>query len=140
MNPEVEVAAASAAIALAAFFLSWRADRRAAALARTQMFLELRTKFLEVYKRLPSFEKSASDYTPEEKAAVLAYWHHTFDEWYVTNRLNHKHMKELWDEFYAPSILAGMRHDGLRVVLFAMIDAEDEFGEYRRSFGTAVKE
>jgi hypothetical protein len=39
MKPEVTMAAASAAIALAAFFLSWRADRRAAALARTRMFL-----------------------------------------------------------------------------------------------------
>ena len=72
-------------------------------------------------------------------AAVLAYWHHTFDEWYVTNHLNHKHMKELWDEFYAPAILSGMRHEGLRVVLFSMIEAEDEFGEYRRSFGDAIK-
>ena len=52
-------------------------------------------------------------------AAVLAYWHHTFDEWYVTNHLNHKHMKELWDEFYAPAILSGMRHEGLRVVCSA---------------------
>jgi hypothetical protein len=23
--------------------------------------------------------------------------HHAFDEWYVTNRFNHKHMQELWD-------------------------------------------
>ena len=95
MKPEVTMAAASAAIALAAFFLSWRADRRAAALARTRMFLELRTRFLEVYQRLPSFDKPASDYTPKQRAAVLAYWHHTFDEWYITNHLNQKHMKKL---------------------------------------------
>jgi hypothetical protein len=140
MKPEVTMAAASAAIALAAFFLSWRADRRAAALARTQMFLELRTKFLDVYQRLPSFDKPASDYTPKQRAAVLAYWHHTFDEWYVTNHLNQKHMKKLWDEFYAPAVLAGMRHEGFRMVLFGMIDAEDDFGEYRRNFGDAMKQ
>ncbi len=139
MNVEVGIAAASAAVALAAFFLSWRADARAAALARTQMFLELRTRFLEVFQQLPPFDKPASDYTPEEKAAVLAYWHHTFDEWYVTNRLNHKHMKELWDDFYIPAVLAGMRHPGLREVLFQMIEAEDEFGEYHRSFGDAMR-
>jgi hypothetical protein len=138
MNTEA-AAAAAAAVALAAFFLSWRAERRAAALARTQMFLELRTKFLGVYQQLPSFDKPASDYTPEERAAVLAYWHHTFDEWYVTNHLNYRHMKKLWHEFYAPAILSGMRHEVLRMVLFSMIDAEDEFGEYRRSFGDAMK-
>ena len=48
-------------------------------------------------------------------------------------------MKELWDEFYAPAILSGMRHAGLREVLFHMINAEDEFGEYRRRFGDAMK-
>ena len=133
------MAAATAAVALAAFFLSWRADARAATLARTQMFLELRTRFLEVFRQLPPFDKPASDYTPEQKAAVLAYWHHTFDEWYVTHRLNRKELKKLWDDFYAPAVLAGMRHPGLREVLFQMIDAADEFGEYRRGFGAAMK-
>jgi hypothetical protein len=136
---EAGIAAASAAVALAAFFLSWRADVRAATVVRTQIFLELRTRFIDVFQRLPRFDKPASDYTPEEKAAVLSYWHHTFDEWYVTNHLNHKHMKKLWDEFYAPAVLAGMRHSGLREVLFQMIDAEDRFGEYRHSFGTSMK-
>jgi hypothetical protein len=141
MNVNAETAAAIAAtvVALAAFLLSWRSDRRAQLLARTQMFLELRTTFLDVYQRLPSFDKPASDYTSEEKAAVLAYWHHAFDEWYVTNHLDPKHMKDLWNEFYAPAILAGMRHEGLREVLFDMIDSEDELGEYRRSFGNAMK-
>jgi hypothetical protein len=137
---EAGIAAASAAVAAAAFFLSWRADQRAAALARTQMFLELRTRFLDVYHRLPSFDKVASHYTPEETSAVLAYWHHVFDEWYVTNHLNQRHMKGLWNDFYAPAILAGMRHTGMREVLFRMIDAEDQFGEYRRGFGDAMKE
>ena len=139
MSLEAGMAIASGAIALAAFFLSWRADQRAKALARTQMFLELRTRFLEVFRRLPALDKAASEYTPEEKKAVLAYWHHTFDEWYVTNRLSHKYLKELWNDFYAPAVLAGMRHPGLRAVLFDMIDTDEQFGEYRRTFGDAMK-
>ena len=136
---EIGSAVASAAVALAAFFLSWRSDARAKVLARTQMFLELRTRFLEVFQRLPPFDKPSSSYTPEEKLVVLSYWHHAFDEWYVTNRLSHKHMKELWNEFYAPAVLAGMRHQGLRDVLFNMIEEQEGFGEYRRSFGEAMK-
>lgn len=139
MDPEVGIAAASAAVALAAFFLSWRADARAEVLARTQMFLGLRTRFLEVFRHLPRFDKPSADYTPEERAAVLAYWHHAFDEWYITNRLNQKPMQKLWHEFFAPAVLAGMRHDALRQVLFNMIDSQDQSGEYRRSFGEAMK-
>jgi hypothetical protein len=137
---EIASAIASAAVALAAFFLSWRSDARAKVLARTQMFLELRTRFLEIYQRLPPFDKPSSSYTPEEKLVVLSYWHHAFDEWYVTNRLSQKHMKELWDEFYAPSILAGMAHQGLRDVLFnTYIKEQEGSGEFRRSFGKALK-
>jgi hypothetical protein len=136
---EVGIAMASGAIALAAFFLSWRTDQRAKALARTQMFLELRTRFLEVFRRLPPFDKASSEYTPDERTAVLTYWHHTFDEWYVTNRLSHRYLKELWDDFFTPAVLAGMKHAGMRAVLFDMIDTEGESGEYRRSFGDAMK-
>jgi hypothetical protein len=139
MNLEIGIAAASAAVALAAFFLSWRADERAQVLARTQMFLELRTRFIEVFRQLPPFDKHSADYTPEERAGVLAYWHHAFDEWYITNQLNQKPMQKLWDDFFAPAVLAGMRHDGLREVLFNMIDSGDQSGEYRRTFGVAMK-
>jgi hypothetical protein len=48
-------------------------------------------------------------------------------------------MKGLWNEFYVPAILAGMNHQGLRDVFFEMIDGQ-ELGEYRRSFGEAMKE
>jgi hypothetical protein len=47
-------------------------------------------------------------------------------------------MKELWDEFYARAVLAGMHHHGLRDVLFTMIDREN-FGAYGQSFGAAMK-
>src|SRR5262245_43696849 len=103
------------------------------------MFLELRTRFREIFQRLPPFDKPSSSYTRKEKLAVLCYWHQTFDEWYVTNHLSQKHMKELWDEFYVPAVLAGMNHQGLRDVLFSMIEEQEGFGEYRRSFGEAMK-
>ena len=98
------------------------------------MFLELRTRFLDVYQRLPSFDKLASDYTPEETAAVLAYWHHVFDDWYVANCLNQRHMKELWNEFYAPESWRGCAMWACARFCSGMIDTEDQFGEYRRSF------
>lgn len=139
MDEKEIIALSSAVIALAAFFLAFRADSRAKELAMTQMFLALRSRFLDVYLRLPPVQRPVSEYTDDDKAAVLAYWHHSFDEWYVTTQLSHKHMKKLWKEFYAPAILSGMRHSSYREVLFEIIESEGEFGEYRRGFDKAVK-
>lgn len=139
MDAQQIIALSSAAIALAAFFLAWRADARAKELALVQMFLALRSRFLEIYLKLPPPAKEAAAYTADDKAAVLAYWHHTFDEWYITTKLSHRFLKRLWEGFYAPAVLSGMRHDGFRQVLFEIIEDSEDASEYQAGFGRAMK-
>jgi hypothetical protein len=136
MQFEVWIAGGSVIVALAAFWLSVRADARSRAAARTPLYLELRTRFLEVYAELPPrySDPGWEPTSPEEEAAVMRYWHHTFDEWYMTNRLNEKHMRELWIKYYSSAILSGLKHRGLRKVLIKMTSRAEEFGIYWKDF------
>jgi len=87
---EAWIAGASLVVAGCAFWLSARADSRGQITTRTQLFLDLRTRFLGVLKDLPpgyrndKWEASNSAH----REAAVRYWHHEFDEWYVTRRLN----------------------------------------------------
>jgi len=139
MHAQEIIALSSAFVALAAFFVALRADMRARDLALVQMFLSLRSRFLEIYVKLPDPEKEAASYTADDKAAVLAYWHHTFDEWYVTTKLSNRLMNQLWSGFYAPAIRSGMGHDAYRAVLFESLDDRKEFGEYGPDYREAMK-
>lgn len=119
MTSEILIAGASLFVAISAFWLSWHADARGEIVVRTQLFLALRTRFLNVLEDLPSQyadpDWQASD--SEESASAIRYWHHAFDEWYITTRLNDKIARQLWEQFYSKAVLAGLKHNGLRKVL-----------------------
>jgi hypothetical protein len=57
---------------------------------------------------------------PEHRAAAIRYWHHAYDEWYVTNRLDDKLLKSLWEQYYSKAVLGGLNHYGLRKTLIGM--------------------
>src|SRR5262245_52628353 len=116
MPAEAWIAGASFVVSVCAFWLAWRADSRGQVAARSQLFLDLRAQFLKVLEDLrPGFwEPGWEPSDPEHKAAAMRYWHHAFDEWYVTTQLNEKLMRQLWDQFYRKAVLAGLKHDGLR--------------------------
>ena len=130
------IAGASLVVAVSAFWLAWQADRRGQTAARSQLFLDLRTRFLEVLEGLPPEYRNpdweASD--PQHRAAAIRYWHHAFDEWYVTKRLNEKLMRQLWDAFYSRAVLAGMRHNGLRKTLIEMLKTQVDLAELWTDF------
>lgn len=97
MGPDVWVAIGSAGVAFAsfcvaaaAFALAWRVDFRARKTGQTQLYLDLKRRFMEVQGALPprypdpQWEATSED----EREAIRWYWYHCFDEWYVTNRLN----------------------------------------------------
>ena len=122
-------------IALIAFIFSLRADARSKATIRMQLYLELKTRFLEVFRGLPA-QYADSNWEPadeNEELAVKQYWYHAFDEWYITTKLNEKYMKGLWNEYYSSAILGGLKHNGLRKVCGTMF-REDEFGIYSSEF------
>ena len=77
-------------IAVLAYVVSKRADDRIKVVAKTQVYLALRSRFLEVLEQLPP-SYADPDWEPrtaEEVASATRYWQHTFDEWYVSRKLD----------------------------------------------------
>jgi hypothetical protein len=138
MDPEIWIAAASFVVSSLAFWVAWRADLRGQVAARTQLFLDLRTRFLEVHSGLPAQYRDpnwdASD--PAHRAAAVRYWHHAFDEWYTTRRLNERLMRRLWDDYYVNAVCAGLRYNGLRRTIIDItrpgIEVAPVWQEFRR--------
>jgi hypothetical protein len=127
MDAGTWIAGASFFVAACAFWLSWRSDIRGRAAARSQLYLELRTRFLKILEDLPpEYQKpdwTASD--PKHREAAIRYWQHAFDEWYLTTQLHEKLMRPLWDKFFRRMVRAGLGHSGLRKTLIEMMkDAE----------------
>lgn len=126
MNAELWIAAASFVVAASAFWLSWQSEARSQLAARTQLYLDLRTRFLHVLEGLPAkhTEPDWDASSKEDHAAAVRYWHHSFDEWYLTRWQNQKLMGTLWDEFYSKALLSGLKHNGLRKALATFQPAE----------------
>lgn len=136
-NPTLAIALTSAIVAIAAFILSLRTDARAKVAARTKLFLDLRDRFFEVHKGLPNTYADPDWYpsTLEERTAIIRYWHHAFNEWYVTTCLDDKHMRLLWNKFFSDAVLSGLRHNGLRRVAVEITQPEMELkGAYWKRF------
>jgi hypothetical protein len=136
MEPQVWIAAASLIVSIAAIYLSIRSNHRAEVTTRAQIFLSLRTRFLEVLQALPDnyADPDWSASTPDDKAVAIRYWQHTFDEWYITNKLNRSLMFDLWQSFYSKSILDGMKHAGLKKTLLTMVQQGSSFPKHFPEF------
>lgn len=142
MNLELIISALSFVIAALAFLYSKRADDRAKIMARGNLFLELRSRFNAIYEGLPQGYREPGWRADghAEKQAVRRYWHHCFDEWYLTNRINQKYMDVLWKEYFSDGVTAGARHDGLWEILVKMSNFKDqEKKNLWKDFYTAVE-
>ena len=89
-----------------------------------QVFLLLRSRFIDVFKALPPDYKNPNYHPleqippkPEEVNTIKAYWYNAFDEWYTTNILFESLKKELWDGFFEGAVLSGAKNNSLREVL-----------------------
>lgn len=136
MEPEGWIAGAAFIVSACALWLAWRTEARGQIAARTQLFLDLRTRFLSVLEQLPAAYRDPDWHAtePAERAAAIRYWFHAFDEWYVIRRLYPKLMRQLWHEFYAQAILAGLRHTGLRETLLEMLAQDPQPAELWQLF------
>jgi hypothetical protein len=126
MESEVVIASLSLVVSAAAIFLSIRSNRRAEITTRTRIFVELRTRFLDIREDLPDLSVPRGEWSPEQKIAAKRYWLHTFDEWYVTNKLNEALMLNLWNSFYSKAVQDGLRHKELRASLVSMLEGKQE--------------
>ncbi len=75
----------------------------------------------------------------DERLAREAYWHHSFDEWYLSNKLASREIGYMWAEFYKPAIVSGYDEPALRSILEELLkDPEKGFREYTKEFMSSL--
>jgi hypothetical protein len=66
--------------------------------------------------------------------ARQAYWHHSFDEWYIS-RLAPKELGDMWDGFFKRAVQSGYAHPPLKATLNELAkDKSSGFGAYAQEF------
>ena len=123
-------------VTTAAVLVAYGVDVRGRALARTTLFLQLRSRFLDVLHNLPPGYRDPNWIPTSEadKAASARYWHHAYDEWYVSRHLNPRLMGKLWDDFYLPSIRSGLKHRALQWALTHILEQQPEMATHWTGF------
>lgn len=130
-------AALSAVTALFAVVIAVRAEKRSRAVAAAQIYLELRSRFLEIYTKMGDLGRPSEN--DEERAARYAYWHHCFDEWYISTRLAPQEFRSLWKSFYRSVQQSGLSHKELEQSLGELQrERTMGFGMYAQDFVTEL--
>lgn len=144
-DPANWAAAGIAIVSAVVSFLSYRWARqtedRVRFESRTQTFLTLRERFRDIKGGLPPSYDSPTwlpnDGTKEWRDLEL-YWQNAFDEWFVTNKLNPKHLQPLWTLFFERAVRSGLSHRPLRYVAWALTEGRSEFGGFGHDFRDAL--
>ena len=91
----------------AALILSLIAFLRSQVAARAMVFLELRKQFLDIKANLPNWYAKEDmdkwppyDYDSDDWRPLETYWQHTFNEWFITQKLDSLVLNRLWRLFY----------------------------------------
>lgn len=123
----------SSLTALIAVVIAVISERRATAVAEAQVFLTLRSRFLDIYERMGDVDEVTTK--ENEKAARFAYWHHSHDEWFIAERLAPRLFKPLWSRFFERAFASGQKHLGLQAA-FEELAAKREtgFADYAQDF------
>ena len=126
-------AVCSAATAAIAIWLAVQSNRRAWEFARAQMYLSLRTGFLDILRELGDLSATTVS-TDSERMARIAYWHHAYDEWRLS-RLAPKQFGHLWSEHFRKAVISGYAHPALRSTFDELrSDTAAGFGAYAQDF------
>ena len=128
LSAESVIATASVVVALASLSLAYKTQRRAEQVALVQTHIALRTRFLEIYQHLPLAEDR-----DEGKAALQAYWHNAYDEWFITNKLTPR-FEGLWSSFYRQAVASGLAHPVLEGELRRLLSRPEGFALYSGDF------
>jgi hypothetical protein len=136
----VVAAAASTLVALVAVVVAIRSDRRSREVIKVQTYLALRGGFLSIYRELGRLEDVGTDDVGLDLARA-AYWHHAWDEWYVSERLAPREFGDLWRSFFSVAVVAGLRHPALRARLDTLASDENAgFGAYAKDFVEVLRQ
>jgi hypothetical protein len=129
----------SATTAATAIFFTYRSERRSREVTKAQVYLTLRQNFIDIYRELGDLEGGA-DPEAQLRLARQAYWHHAFNEWYVS-RLAPRELGDLWPSFFRAANASGFRHPALRETFDRMSANPDVgFGSYAKDFIEEVRQ
>ncbi len=117
---------ASTVTAVVALVLARRTDLRSREALKVQTYLQLRSEFLKIYPDLGQLDDPEPK-TNEQGLARAAYWHHAWDEWYITKKLAPSEFGVLWDDFFVSAARGGISHAALRTA-FTKLKSDKESG------------
>lgn len=127
----------AAVIAFLALGVSCVAYRYSKTAAITNLFIALRSRYLEIHGQLP-LEVRQSNWKPakdtDEWRAIERYWYVSFDEWFSTRKLGESAGKKLWNEFYCYALQSSLKNAAMREVLLSMLQGSVSFGSFREEF------
>ena len=133
-------AVVSSLIAFVAVLIAVRNERRSREVVKSQIYLSLREGFLGIYKELGDLEEKGAVQDVRLRLVRQAYWHHAFDEWYVSHSLAPRELRDLWDQFFKTAARAGYAHASLQRTLEELTaDKSAGFGAYASEFILALK-
>lgn len=122
------MAAVIAGLALGVSYVAYRYSKIAAI---TNLFIALRSRYLEIHGELPLAVRQA-DWTPAEDTdewrAIERYWYVSFDEWFSTRKLGDSAGKMLWNEFYCHVLQSSLENPSMKKVLLKMLHGSVSFG------------
>ncbi|WP_320775837.1 hypothetical protein [Streptomyces sp. CRN 30] len=107
--------ALSALAAMVAVYMAVRAEGRTRKVAAAQLYLEMRSRFIGLYTQLGDMDSTVA--TAAEYKARVAFWHHCYDEWYLSTRFAPREFGDLWQDFYRDAGRSALHHAGLRAAL-----------------------
>lgn len=123
-----------AGLALGVSFVAYRYSKIA---ATTNLFIVLRSRYLEIHGQLPLAVRQ-KNWVPvkntDEWRAIERYWYVSFDEWFSTRKLGDAAGQKLWNEFYCHALQSSLKNSAMRIVLLEMLHGSVSFGNFREQF------
>jgi hypothetical protein len=110
------ISAISIPISILSLGVAFSSFRRTAIVSRAQLFISLRSRFLEIHKGLPDQLEDPNWEVQEgtsEWRAIERYWYNAFDEWFVTTKIFSGDREELWKIFFSHAIQSALKHPSM---------------------------
>ncbi|MEH6473464.1 MAG: hypothetical protein V7752_19715 [Halopseudomonas sp.] len=110
---------------------------------RSQLFLNLRERYLTTRMRiservyLKDFVIHKSD---ESWPHIQQYWYNVFDEWYSTTKLNKGKYEDLWDGYFGPATQSSLKYPAMVTVLDSMLAGAVSFGNEKDNFKQTLQQ
>lgn len=124
-------------------YLAGNFSKGSSDIVKTQIFMELRKSYLEVLSRIDhryiNHDWDPRSESPDIIIPLRDYWYQTFNEWYVTNKLNNTKYVDLWNNFYERAVAGGLKNRPLRIIGCELFNGGSSFSGFKNEFKREIK-